>query len=178
MKKLFPIFAMVSFSVFGAELSLTLDCKTVLQTDGDVSTLTEKPVVLSTDGNNSRIFQTMLGSDQNNSLVVALQEVSKTCADSTCAEHSGTVFGLVLARIEDPTLNALQMAPKARIEGETSATAQITLTNAGKITSNFMNDGKLVMGAQGLPSEIGIAYKVMRKSFKNQIVQVSCSVTP
>lgn len=178
MKKIIPLLALISFSAFSADLSLTLGCKTVLQTDGDVATLTEKPVVLSTDGNNSKIFQTALGSDQNNSIVVALQEVSQVCANTACVEHSGTVFGLVLARIEDPTLNALQMAPKAKVDGETSATAQITVMNDGKVTSNFVNNGKLIMNAQGLPSGIDISYKVARRSFKNQVIQVSCSVTP
>ena len=178
MKNILPLLVLASFSAFAGELSLTLNCKTELMTDGDVATLTERPVVLSTAGKNAHIFQTELGSDQDNSVIVALQEVSKTCADSSCSQASGTVFSLVIARIEDPTRNALQMSEKAKITGETSATAQITVSNSGRITSSFARETKIFMGVEGIPAELGFEYRISRKRFENQKVSVSCSIAP
>ena len=178
MKMLIPFLALYSFTAFASELSVTLNCKTQLQTDGDVSTLTQNPVVLSTAGNNAHIFQMELGSDQDNSLIASLQEVSHTCADTACLEYSGTVYSLVIARIDDPTRNALQMTAPAKVEGTTSATAQITVKGNGKISSSFIAEDRLIMNADGLPASLSFQYRVIRKRFSNQKIDVSCSVSP
>lgn len=177
MKKLFPLVFLVSFSALASDLSLTLKCETNLTTDGAVATLTEKPIKLSTDGKNAKVFRTILGTDQKNAVVVALDESGGVCNGSNCSDLIATQYKLIIARVEDPTENALQMMPKAKIQGETSASARITVGNDGKIQSDIIQNGKLQMNVQGLPSELGFSYKISRKHFSKQNVEVTCSIS-
>lgn len=175
MKKLLPLVFFASFSALASDLSMTVTCATTLLTDGDRAVLTERAVTISSEGKNSNIFNTELGFDQDNSLIVALQETGKTVEYGTNAPK-GTVYTLIVARVEDPTRNALQMAPKANIKGATSDSAQILVKPDGSIVSSYMNNGKLVIQSEGLPSKLGFSYKVSRKKYGKQNVEVSCSI--
>lgn len=148
------------------------------QTDGGTGAANFHPVILSSEGVNSSSFPMKFSWDPSSSIILTLNSISHTCADSDCKTYSGENFHLSLIRLEDNFEKVSgwdKKDPKAK--GVLSETIEIGLNYAdGKVSVMSIDGDQVVRNGDKFP-DIKISYSVKRKLLMSrQTIDFSCQL--